>query len=48
MEEYLDAIETSTVKEWEFWEELDGETPLGGEMRSTHKSNNHNTSEKNH
>ena len=33
MEEYLTAIEDAQEKEWEFWEQLDGETPLGGEMR---------------
>lgn len=48
VEEYLAAIEESVKKEWEFWEELDGDTPLGGEMRSTYKMNNHTTSEKNH
>ena len=32
MEEYLAAIEEATKAEWEFWEELDGETPLGGAM----------------
>lgn len=25
--------EEALEAEWEFWEELDGETPLGGEMR---------------
>ena len=33
VEEYLAAIEEADEKEWEFWEKLDGETPLGGEMR---------------
>ena len=33
MEEYLAAIEDAQEREWEFWEQLDGETPLGGEMR---------------
>ena len=37
-EEYLKAIEEATVAEWEFWEELDGDTPLGGEMRVSIKS----------
>ena len=32
MEEYLAAIEEATEAEWEFWEEQDGETPLGGAM----------------
>jgi len=48
VEEYLAAIEEAQQKEWEYWEKLDGDTPLGGEMRLTHKSNNHTTSEKNH
>ena len=39
VEEYLAAIEDAQLKEWEFWEELEGETPLGGEMRVSHKSN---------
>ena len=32
VEEYLTAIEDALEAEWEFWEELDGETPLGGAM----------------
>ena len=32
MEEYLAAIEEAEQAEWEFWENLDGETPLGGAM----------------
>ena len=37
MEEYLAAIEDAQEKEWEFWEKLDGETTLGGEMRLSYK-----------
>ncbi len=48
MEEYLAVVEEAQRKEWEYCEKLDEETPLGGEMRLTHKSNNHTTSEKNH
>ena len=47
MEEYLAAIEESVEKEWIYWEELEGDTPLGGEMRSTYKSSNHTTPKKN-
>ena len=43
MEEYLAAIEEATEAEWEFWEELDGDTPLGGEMRLTSNLINDNT-----
>lgn len=32
VEEYLAAIEEADEAEWEFWEQLDGETPLGGAM----------------
>ena len=32
VEEYLAAIEEADEAEWEFWESLDGETPLGGAM----------------
>ena len=32
VEEYLAAIEEADELEWEFWEKLDGETPLGGSM----------------
>ena len=32
-EEYLKAIDESLLAEWEYWEELEGDTPLGGEMR---------------
>ena len=48
VEEYLAVVEEAQRKEWEYCEKIDGETPLGGEMRLTHKSNNHTTSEKNH
>jgi len=44
VEEYLAAIEEAQLNEWKYWEELEGETPLGGEMRATY---NHTTSEKN-
>ena len=46
MEEYLAAIEEAEEAEWEFWEQLDGETPLGGEMRSSFKLINDNTPER--
>ena len=32
VEEYLAAIEEATEAEYEFWEEQDGETALGGAM----------------
>ena len=32
VEEYLTAMEDALEAEWEFWEQLDGETPLGGAM----------------
>ena len=32
VEEYLAATEEAYEAEWEFWEEQDGETPLGGPM----------------
>ena len=32
VEEYLTAIEEADQMEWEFWESLDGDTPLGGAM----------------
>ena len=38
VEEYLAAIEEAQEKEWEFWEKLDGETPLGGEMSTSYKN----------
>ena len=46
VEEYLAAIEEAEELEWEFWEELDGETPLGGTLG--YKSNliNDNTPER--
>ena len=44
MEEYLAAIEDAQEKEWEFWEKLDGETPLGGEMRLSYKPKDDTTS----
>tara|TARA_R110002020_G_scaffold30524_2_gene96154 strand:- start:1260 stop:1406 length:147 start_codon:yes stop_codon:yes gene_type:complete len=47
VEEYLAAIEESVKEEWIYWEELDGDTSLGGEMRSTYKSSNNDTSKKN-
>ena len=37
-EEYLKAIDESLLAEWEYWEELEGDTPLGGEMRVNIKS----------
>ena len=37
MEEYLAAIEDAQQAEWEFWEKLDGDTPLGGPMSATYK-----------
>ena len=37
VEEYLAAIEEAQEAEWEFWEKLDGETPLGGPMSTTYK-----------
>jgi hypothetical protein len=43
VEEYLAAIEEADEAEWEFWENLDGETPLGGEMRSSFKLIKDNT-----
>lgn len=45
MEEYLAAIEDAQEKEWEFWEQLDGETPLGGEMRARIKLSDNNIDE---
>ena len=44
VEEYLAAIEDAQEKEWEFWEQLDGETPLGGEMRLSYKPKDDTTS----
>ena len=44
VEEYLAAIEDAQEKEWEFWEQLDGETPLGGEMRLSYKTKDNTTS----
>jgi len=46
VEEYLAAIEEAEELEWEFWEQLDGETPLGGALG--YKSNliNDNTPER--
>lgn len=44
MQEYIDAIEDAYKAEWEFWEKLDGETPLGGEMRLGYKTKNDTTS----
>ena len=37
VEEYLTAIEDAQEAEWEFWEKLDGETPLGGPMSTSYK-----------
>jgi len=37
VEEYLTAIEEAQEAEWEFWEKLDGETPLGGPMSTRYK-----------
>ena len=38
VDEYLAAIEDAQLAEWEFWEKLDGETPLGGPMSTTYKN----------
>ena len=46
VEEYLTAIEDAQEKEWEFWEQLDGETPLGGEMRLSSNLIKDNTPER--
>ena len=37
-EEYLKALDESLTPEWEYTEELEGDTPLGGEMRVNIKS----------
>ena len=44
VEEYIAATEEAYEAEWEYWEELDGETPLGGEMRLSYKPKNGTTS----
>ena len=44
-EEYLSVIEDSLMAEWEYWEELDGETPLGGAMGVKSNLINNNTPE---
>ena len=44
MEEYLAATEDAYKAEWEFWENLEGETPLGGEMRVSYKPKDDSTS----
>ena len=46
MEEYLAAIEEAEQAEWEFWEELDGETALGGAMEVSSNLINSNTSKR--
>jgi len=46
VEEYLTAIEDAQEKEWEFWEQLDGETPLGGPMELRSNLIKDNTSER--
>ena len=46
VEEYLAAIEDAQEAEWEFWEKLDGETPLGGPMGVKSKLINNNTHER--
>lgn len=37
IEEYIRATEEAYEAEWEFWEKLDGETPLGGTMSVSYK-----------
>ncbi len=37
LEEYLAAIEEAQEAEWQFWEQLDGDTPLGGAMSTSYK-----------
>jgi len=37
-QEYLKALDETLAPEWEFSEQLEGETPLGGEMRVKLKS----------
>ena len=44
VEEYLAATEEAYEAEWEFWEEQDGETPLGGPMGVSFVSHRTNTS----
>ena len=44
MEDYIAATEDAYKAEWEFWENLDGETPLGGEMRLSYKTPDDTTS----
>ncbi len=43
VEEYLDADEVELESRWESWEELDGETPLGGAMGVSFVSHRTNT-----
>ena len=43
VEEYLSAIEDAYEAEWKFWEQQDGETPLGGSMGKTFVSRRTNT-----
>lgn len=43
VEEYLAATEEAYEAEWEFWEEQDGETPLGGTMGVSFVSHRTNT-----
>jgi hypothetical protein len=40
VEEYLASVDEALIAEWEFWEELDGDTPLGGTMSVSYKNNN--------
>ena len=44
VEEYLAATEEAYEAEWEFWEEQNGETPLGGPMGVSFVSHRTNTS----
>ena len=44
VEEYLAATEEAYEAEYEFWEQLDGETALGGEMRLSYKPKDDTTS----
>jgi len=40
IEEYVKATEEAYEHEWEFWENQDGETPLGGPMSVTYRNKN--------
>jgi len=38
IEEYVKATEEAYENEWEYWEKLEGDTPLGGPMRISFKN----------